>query len=331
MERRNTSLIKSSSEARNIPVVRWLMPTALLSFFFMVGCGGGDGDGGDPAKEVRPVIRSAGVSEATNTLFIQGEHFAPDDKQHQVFVDGLDMTAQTLWTDSQLTVKGLPISGKGSHGDIQVVTHGVFYSRAVQLTEWHGKITVTGRDLLNYVGEQTVGTYNVHWRASLNGIFSQKSNGAQSAKDSTCTADASGVFNGPDYVETISRAGDPSIPVSFLNPSQIDRFFDASVTFDLSHAGSGTEADPIDPARYTLALNCTAKDQTGINAIKVSKSNGAIDTYTKFLVNTGITEAIPGHLDDKFNIKTGSWTSSDGSTTVTWEDMPATSPPDFSP
>jgi len=286
---------------------------------------------------VRPMLLSASVNESTSTLIIRGLQFGTGLPGSKLTVGDVDLTGQTIWADEQLLVKGLPASGPGSEGDIEVTA--VYAAgdgemlvpsgHPLQLSAWRGQVTVVARDLVNYVGESTTGTYAVHFRACLNNAGNQENIGAQAAKDSTCSRDASGTFTGSGYIETISRNGNATLPISYATGDTL-RFFDASLTLGTEIAGAGTAADPFDPRRITILFDCTARDIDGIKAVRVNTSDGAVSNYTKFYVNTGKTDAIPARLDASFNIQAGAWTSDDGSTTVTWTDIPLSSPPDRS-
>ncbi|MGC4043074.1 MAG: hypothetical protein QM758_04655 [Armatimonas sp.] len=217
-------------------------------------------------------------------------------------------------------MNNLPVSGTGSRGDI-VLYNGFRSSNKVQLSEWRGKVTITNK----LQGSQmVVAIYNVRWRASINDVLIQggTTRGAQAVKDSTCTYDASGQDTVSDTTATISREGDPNIPNTFLDPSNIDRFFNAAITF-----GNTATGDTVTFDNYTIRINCNATATGGIRVSSFSTIAGERTPYFIGMSNIGNTDTIPGSLDLDYGIKAGSWTSSDGKTIVTWDKMPVLSPP----
>ena len=298
---------------------------AALPFLFLAGCGGGSSD---TEKNLFPVIYSVAVSERDSRIIITGKNFRKFDEKtsgvlpKQAIIGGVDVTDRVIWTDNQITMNNLPTSGAGSRGDI-VLNNGIRPTNKVQLSEWRGKITITNK----LQGSQMiVATYNVHWRASINAVLSSPgtTQGAQSVKDSTCTYDASGQDTVSDTTVTFSRAGDPNIPNTFLDPSNVDRFFLASITFGNAAKGSVINFDD-----YTIRINANATASSGINATYVSTLRPGSTNVLLGMGNVGNADTLRGYMDGDYSIKAGSWTSSDGKTIVSWDAMPVLSPPNL--
>ena len=78
---------------------------------------------------------------------------------------------------------------------------------------------------------------------------------------------------------------------------------------------------------YTIRINCNATATDGINITYVSTLRPGTTSTLLGMGNVGNTDTLSGYLDLDYSIKAGSWTSSDGKTTVSWDKMPILSAP----
>lgn len=249
----------------------------------------------------------------------------------QVFVGGKDLTAQSTFDDNSnidgnitVTVKDLPATGPGSHGDVYV-TVGGHKSNVVQITEWRGSFVITQKRN----GDEIVTlNYTVHLRGILNSLrrFPDQTPMLPAlgkldvtVPDGTVTWDASGSDDIPSVTETISRSGFADIPLDQNpDPSSL-RVASLGVGLDLT----------LSPPKMSAAAFAVIKDGSGLQITTLDKTTGKtrqgiMDLAIIFAPATDYAIS----LDAGYNIVAGKWTGPGGTWTYQSNNIPAVDPPD---
>ncbi len=120
---------------------------------------------------LNPTVGGAAVDEGKHDLIIDGIFgAAPPADQQTVSVDGINLANNCTWKPNQIIVHSIPSSGRASHGDV-FVSVGRRKSNTVQITDWRGTFTFTqvyNRDLTDANPTRVILTLNAHLRASYN-------------------------------------------------------------------------------------------------------------------------------------------------------------------
>jgi hypothetical protein len=266
-----------------------------------------------------PTIESMFVNEKNKTLIIDGE-FGNDPGQAngQVYVGGQLMGSRS-WTENEITVNNLPVSGAGASGDVYVVVR-QHKSNVVQLTEWKGDLTFT------YTGKGTLhvtGPITIHFRADVHD-YREAPHVAPTKPVSTFDA-------APDSKASWTAGGSGTI-----NRATTTLSGSSEMTLDGSGGNVLKCLGNIDTDTKTLNLALIAASTSGMRFVTVGPLGTARGPFAmstgKLDGNLSQSQPIPAlhiKLNDNFGIPAASRqeTVSNGTLLLKWSAITPTSPP----
>jgi hypothetical protein len=173
-----------------------------------------------------PSIQYVNVDEQKRELHISGDFGSDPGTDGSVTVGGSPMTIKSGgWTQSEVVVQDLPVSGAGSAGDVVVSVH-QYKSNAVPLTSWRGTVTWTQTGPDNVTASVQV---RLHFRKDVHGYRAAPG----MAPVSSPTTDEIA----PDTVATYVSGGSATFPRS---PGVPDLVLSIGGSGQLSFQASGT-------------------------------------------------------------------------------------------
>lgn len=276
----------------------------------------------DPSSSA-PKILSATIDEEHDTLVLNGSFGDDNAGQHTVTVDALDLTGKATWTPSRISIVGLPRSGQGSHGDIVVTLRGTSKSNTFTLSEWRGDFKIQ-----NPVSEGagtvdtlfTEATVSAHIRF----VFDPATVGKTSALKGPFTA----AFDTKVVVKTGGQHTDATKDETWALNGAADVTYASIVASPDRYAFMTGNVDPtVWPLKMDMAVNIQIKD----GLTKTVTANGKTQMTNDYLnVKTG-PQSVPLTFDENFSIQPGSYKDASSRYIVSWDAIPAVSPPKPTP